>query len=247
LRQRTKVFWFFFQERTASFLFATIARVKALFTSPWQHCVPISPHSEGQRVKGVVFREFFNYIEVQHGDEMLDDVIVASDLPHGGAYTSVGTYPFEEMLSLVHSYTAASARSEGCVFAGFGEHCFLNWLSFLPEFFSPARHLFDILEQVNDFHEREVRKLYPDAELPTFTTESRGEHDMVVGYHSEKQLRDFAVGVIHGAAIHLRVAIEVSTEDAEDAAGPYTRIRIRMAAPAACPERAALCPVMPPI
>jgi hypothetical protein len=182
-------------------------------------------------VKGVVFREFFNYIEAQHGEEMLDNVIVASDLPNGGAYTSVGTYPFDEMLSLVHSYTAASSGSQACVFAGFGKHCFLNWLSFLPEFFAPNRHLFDILEQVNDFHEREVRKLYPDAELPTFITESRGEHDMVIGYHSDKHLRDFAVGVIQGAATHLRIAIDVSAERAEDAAGPYTRIHIRMAAP----------------
>jgi hypothetical protein len=198
-------------------------------------------------VKGVVFREFFNYIEAQHGDEMLDDVIVASAVPHGGAYTSVGTYPFDEMKSLVRSYTAASAQSEASVFAGFGEHCFLNWLSFLPEFFSPNRHLFDILEQVNDFHEREVRKLYPDAELPTFTTESRGDHEMVIGYHSDKQLRDFAVGVIHGAATHLRIAIDVSAEAAEDSAGRYTRIRIRMLPPAALPEGAATCAMTAPI
>jgi hypothetical protein len=200
----------------------------------------------GRNVKGIVFNTFYSYIEKQHDDVMLDDVIVAADLPHGGAYTSVGTYPFEEMLSLVGAYMKATSCPAGAVLDGFGQHCFASWVNYVPGFFAGHRHLFDILEQINDFHEREVRKLYPDAELPTFTTEARDARRLVIGYHSGKQLSDLAIGVIKGAATHLGVDIAVSAEPAEDAAGPYTRLSIQMLAPAARTEGGATCPMTTP-
>jgi len=60
-------------------------------------------------MKGIIFREFIDMVEAQFSPQMVDDIIQASTLASGGAYTSVGTYPHDEMFQLVEQL---SIRSE---------------------------------------------------------------------------------------------------------------------------------------
>ena len=59
-------------------------------------------------MKGIVFTEFLELVEEKFGIEMVDEIITASNLESGGAYTAVGTYKFVEMINLL---TALSART----------------------------------------------------------------------------------------------------------------------------------------
>ena len=52
-------------------------------------------------MKGIVFTEFLEMVENTFGLETVDYIIYKSDLKSEGAYTSVGTYDFFEMLSLI--------------------------------------------------------------------------------------------------------------------------------------------------
>ena len=52
-------------------------------------------------MKGLVFTEFLEMVESKFGLEVVDNIIEHSELPSGGVYTSVGTYDFNEMLSLI--------------------------------------------------------------------------------------------------------------------------------------------------
>ncbi|MCI0752221.1 heme NO-binding domain-containing protein [Teichococcus vastitatis] len=177
-------------------------------------------------MKGLVFTEFFRHVEARHGADMVDDVIEAADLPHDGGYTSVGSYPFPEMVALVVACSRLTGTPLPELLDAFGTHCFERWVHYAPQFFSRQRGLFDILEGINDFHETEVRKLYPDAELPSFMTEQRSGQRLVLGYHSCKPLSALAVGVIKGAAAHLGQRVAIACEPAEGDGGAYTRITI---------------------
>ena len=59
-------------------------------------------------MKGVVFTEFLDMVEQRFSADMVDDIIDDAQLPHGGAYTAVGTYPHGEMVAMV---VALSQRS----------------------------------------------------------------------------------------------------------------------------------------
>lgn len=59
-------------------------------------------------MRGIVFTEFMSMVSDVMSEDMVDDIIEDCDLPNGGAYTQVGTYPHEEILALV---TALSQRS----------------------------------------------------------------------------------------------------------------------------------------
>ncbi len=167
-------------------------------------------------MKGLVFTTFFDFCERDFGDDMLDDVIDAADLPHGGAYTSVGTYPFQEMVALITALAQRSGVSLPPLLERFGTFCFDTWVTRFPHLFS-GRPLFDVLAGIDAFHEAEVRKMYPDAELPSFRVVARGADWLTLDYRSCKPLADLAVGVIRGAGIHLNEPVAVSYMPAGEA------------------------------
>ena len=176
-------------------------------------------------MKGLVFTTFYAYCEAAHGADMLEAIIEDADLPGKGAYTSVGTYPFEEMVALISALVRRSGKDLKTTLEEFGQFCFARWVDYAPGHFQD-RSLFDILASIDQFHELEVRKLYPDAELPSFQVDSRDDRTLVLRYYSCKPLADLATGVIRGAASHLGEAIEVGHCTVSDDRGAHVRFEI---------------------
>lgn len=176
-------------------------------------------------MKGLVFTTFYMHCEDRYGVDMLDDIIQDADLPNKGAYTSVGTYSFQEMVALITALVRRTGRSMPRVLEDFGHACFAKWVTYVPTHFE-NKNLFDILEGIDYFHETEVRKLYPDAELPSFKVESRDEQTLVLRYFSCKPLADLAVGVIKGAADHLGESIEVKHRPVIDGTEAHVRFEV---------------------
>ncbi|MBA3510619.1 heme NO-binding domain-containing protein [Sphingomonas sp.] len=176
-------------------------------------------------MKGLVFTTFYSHCEEIWGPEMLDDIIEDADLPNKGAYTSVGTYPFEEMVALITALVRRTAQPMPQLLEGFGRFCFRKWVAYVPEHFE-NKDLFDILAGVNEFHESEVLKLYPDAELPSFKVESRDDQTLVLRYFSCKPLADLAAGVIQGAAAHLGERVEITHRPVADGTNAHVRFEV---------------------
>jgi hypothetical protein len=176
-------------------------------------------------MKGLVFTTFYDFCEVRFGEEVLDEVITLSNVPRGGAYTSVGSYPFREMVALTSALSTTTGMSTPQLLEAFGEHCFACWVSYSPAFFA-GRDLFDVLSEVDHFHDNEVRKLYPDAELPSFEVAERGPSQLHLRYRSCKPLANLAVGVIRGAARHLGTPVEIHHAIATDLDDPHVRFTI---------------------
>ncbi len=62
--------------------------------------------------------------------------------------------------------------------------------------------LLPFLLTLNDIIHPEVRKLYPDADVPVFDFSHEGESTLVVGYRSARRLCFLAEGFIEGASSH---------------------------------------------
>lgn len=177
-------------------------------------------------MKGLVFTTFYSHCEERYGADMLDDIIEDADLPNKGAYTSVGTYPFQDMVALMTALVKRTGHPLPALLEDFGHFCFGRWISYVPDRFH-NKSLFDILQGVDEFHETEVRKLYPDAELPSFQVERRDERTLVLRYISCKPLADLAAGVIRGAADHLGEVIEIKHRPVTNGAEAYVRFEVR--------------------
>jgi hypothetical protein len=159
-------------------------------------------------MKGIVFAEFLEMVESQHGLEMVDAIIDDARPPSGGAYAATGTYDHRELVSLVDALGRRTGAEPREVLIGFGRHLMPRFRTAFPSFFEHAG-LFDFLESVHDYIHVEVRKLHPEAELPSITCEDRDDRRMVLLYESRRDLADFGRGLIEGAAGEFGGGVEV--------------------------------------
>ncbi len=162
-------------------------------------------------MKGIVFSEFMDLVEEKFGLETVDDLIESTNLPSGGSYTAVGTYPHTEMVSMVVRLSEMTDIAIPNLLNLFGHHLFKTFYRNYPGFFAEVKHPFDLLEQIDNHIHVEVKKLYPDAELPRFET-FREDDKMTMIYKSERKMSDLAIGLIEAAAEKFNTEINIETE-----------------------------------
>jgi len=176
-------------------------------------------------MKGVVFTEFVEFAEESFGLGVTDDMIARSMLPSGGAYTAIGTYDHRELVQMVGELSALSGKPIPELLRGFGMHLLKRFVSSFPGFFAHAS-LFDFLHRVDDTIHVEVRKLYPDAELPAFTCEQPEPHRLVMVYQSHRGMADLAEGLIAGAIAHFQERVHLQRDDLTTGCPQRTRFTL---------------------
>lgn len=177
-------------------------------------------------MKGIVFTEFLEMVEQAFSPEMADRIIVESQLPHGGAYTAVGTYPHEEIVRLVVQLSQATGTSVPDLVRAFGRHLFQRFVVLYPGFFPPGMDALTFLAGVETHIHAEVLKLYPDAQLPRFETQLHGPDQLVMDYRSDRAMHDLAEGLIEGCLGHFGEPIQL-VKEVEDGSGG-TRARFTL-------------------
>ena len=163
-------------------------------------------------MKGVVFTEFLEMVEARFSADMVDDIIDEASLPHGGAYTAVGTYPHEEMVALTVALSGRSGLGVQQLLFAFGEHLFGRFSQAYPSFFVGHTDAFVFLAGIEDVIHVEVRKLYPDAELPRFDIEHHDAQRLVLVYQSRRHFEDLAEGLMRGCIAHFGGGISLTRE-----------------------------------
>jgi hypothetical protein len=175
---------------------------------------------------GMVFTEFIEMVESRFSPELADSVIAAAALPHGGAYTAVGYYPHAEMLALLAALSERSGIAVADLVCAFGEHLLGRFVAAYPQMFSARANLFDFLASIDGEIHREVRKLYPAAQLPRFTVLARSARQLTLAYESPRGMEALALGLMRGAARHYREAVQISQAPAEFEGRAMVRFQI---------------------
>ena len=152
-------------------------------------------------MKGIVFTEFLVMVEQTFSADMLDDVIDDAQLPNAGAYTAVGTYDHSELVRMVVALSGRSKVPVPQLVHAFGRYMFGRFHQLFPAFFQGVPDVVTFLNGIEDIIHAEVRKLYPDAQLPQFECRRTPQGlDMV--YLSPRHFEDLAHGLIDGAIAH---------------------------------------------
>lgn len=153
-------------------------------------------------MKGVVFVELISMAEDLAGEDAVDQVLEGCDLPSGGVFTTVGNYPCSELMTLVHAFSTSLDTPAGELQNRFGRWMFARFAQGYPAFFKDKNDAFSMLESIENEVHVEVRKLYPEAELPTFETRRMGDGALEMIYSSERPLMDFCQGMIEACTEH---------------------------------------------
>lgn len=153
-------------------------------------------------MKGIVFTEFLEMVDSFFSPEITEEIIYKSDLPSGGAYTSIGTYDHAEIVALVTNLSNITDTPIPDLIQTFGTHLLSRFAILYPNFFEDIENVKSFLERVDGYIHVEVKKLYPDADLPKLETERIEGDDLVLTYRSDRHMGDLAEGLIKGAIGH---------------------------------------------
>jgi hypothetical protein len=160
-------------------------------------------------MKGMVFTEFLEMVEAKFSADMVDDIIDDANLPSGGAYTAVGTYDHGELVQMVVALSQRTDIPVPALVHTFGEHLFGRFYALFPAFFQGVTSALDFLEGIETVIHTEVRKLYPDAQLPQFDC-TRSADGLQMLYSSPRHFGDLAEGLIHGAVAHFGDQLQIT-------------------------------------
>jgi len=177
-------------------------------------------------MKGVVFAEFLEMVEDHFSPEIADLIIEASDLPSGGAYTSIGTYDHTEMVRLVTQLSVATGVAVPGLMHTFGKYLFSRFVVLYPQLFEDVGSAYSLLERIDDTIHVEVLKLYPDAELPRFECIASEPGRLTIIYRSTRGFADLAAGLIDGCIEHFGENIDVQREDLSGGQGTWVRFSL---------------------
>lgn len=166
-------------------------------------------------MKGMMFTEFLEWVERTWSDEVADDVVDACSLPSQGAYTAVGTYDHAEMLALVTALAGRVDEPVDGLVKRFGRDLFAVLARSHPDTLRDSKSAFELLGRLDDHIHPEVRKLYPDAEVPKFDAELE-EGDLRLIYRSSRPFADLAEGLIQGCGVWFDEPLETERTDHED-------------------------------
>jgi len=163
-------------------------------------------------MKGIVFTEFLDLVETKFGLEMVDKIITQSKLESGGSYTSVGTYKFSEMLQLLQHLSAHTSISIDNLLLVYAEHFFGVLEDSYPGLLATYKDPIEMLASIEDHIHVEVRKIYPDAELPTFEVLQKTDNKLVMNYKSSRAMHHFGLGLMNKTFEHFNATATIDLE-----------------------------------
>jgi Haem-NO-binding len=172
-------------------------------------------------VKGIVFTEFLDMVEDRFTLEVADRMITAAAVPSGGAYTAVGTYDYHEIIQLVAQLSTLTSIPVSKLLHTFGVYLFGRFVVAYPSLFSRATSTFNFLERIEDHIHVEVRKLYPDAELPMFACDISTPSRLTMLYRSTRPFADLAEGLIVGCIAYFSKPILMHRDDSANSHGAH--------------------------
>ncbi len=163
-------------------------------------------------MKGIIFSEFLEMVDDKFSIEMSERLIDEVKPASGGAYTTVGTYNAQEIVDMVLKLSEITSIPVPDLLETFGRHLLGRFVLLFPQFFEGVTSAFEFLPMVENYVHLEVKKLYSDAELPSFKCESSRPGRLEMTYHSGTNLPDLAEGLILGVADHFNERVEVKRE-----------------------------------
>ena len=176
-------------------------------------------------MKGIIFNLAEEVVTDAFGEDVWDDLLDAAEVD--GAYTSLGSYPDEELGRLVVAAAARLGVDEATVVRTIGEGSIPLLATRFSHFFAPHSTTRSFVLTLNDIIHPEVRKLYPGADVPEFEFDVRDATTLGLVYRSGRRLCALAEGFLRGAATHFGEVVVIDHEVCMHRGAPACELRCR--------------------
>ena len=150
-------------------------------------------------MKGVIFNVVQEVVEDAFGIEFWDDAVDRAGID--GSFTSLGSYDDADMIALVGAIAELGGVSRNDVLVLAGRNGFGGLASRHAELLAGLSGWRDVLDRLDGIIHPEVRKIYPDADVPSFDAnrlDSQGSDVVLLEYASKRHLCGLAEGLVLG-------------------------------------------------
>ncbi len=178
-------------------------------------------------MKGVIFTELFDMLESLHSPTYVQELIDGLNLESKGAYTRVGTYPSCEMRAIVTKLSDKTQTPISELLHIFGTHLFTRFAEIYPQYFSGINNAYDFLASVENYIHVDVKKLYPDAELPRFEIHQHDAQVFHFTYISSNNFGNLCEGLIRGCIDYIEETISLCSKDLSPSSGAKIEYMLR--------------------
>jgi len=152
-------------------------------------------------MKGILLSEFIEYLETRFGEIETQQIIENADLPSNGSYSRVGMYGYQELIKLLSDAASSTGKDSEIILNEYTDHLFAVFQKDYSTFFQDAKNAIDMLKTIDDHIHIEVKKLYPDAELPEFSYKEANDK-LYLYYVSPRPLATVANALINACLKH---------------------------------------------
>lgn len=160
-------------------------------------------------MQGSIFTTFSEMVIEKMGletwNELLETVSPASE----GVYTKGMVYEDSEMMSLVSALSEKTKIDVPTLVRTFGEYLFIHLYKSCPTDITYIDNLKEFLLAIDSVIHKEVKRVHPNAYLPSFEYSETPEGDLVMFYQSKRQLCHLSEGLIYSAATHFGQKIAI--------------------------------------
>ncbi|MCL1060334.1 heme NO-binding domain-containing protein [Shewanella gelidimarina] len=161
-------------------------------------------------MKGIIFAEFLELVEDTFGLEICQQIL--DENQNDGVYTSVGTYDHHDLIKLIVSLSKLTGISIEDLQEVYGKSVFITLFNSMPGLEGKSDSTFSFIKSVEEYIHIEVKKLYENANPPTFNFISATESQLVMDYVSARCMSHVCLGLIRGCAEHFGENIEITME-----------------------------------
>lgn len=175
-------------------------------------------------MKGIIYSELVGFLDQAGGPSFTEQVLADAALPHGGAFSRVSRYPWEQAVQVVTSASKLTGEDANVLCEQFGEFLFARFTVLYDEIVNRYPSAEQMLEHVEDHIHEEVRVLYPDS-VPPQVTSTQDDDGFVVEYASHRPFAHIAFGLVQGCMKHFDDTRSISWVD-RDPTGKSAKFRI---------------------
>ncbi|MBS98926.1 MAG: hypothetical protein CMI01_09640 [Oceanospirillaceae bacterium] len=161
---------------------------------------------------GVVYTSFIEMVEQQFSPDTADDLLDNPALKYDGVYTAVGSYDHNDMIRMVVHLSELTGIPVDDLVQAFGEYLFHQLAERYPAVLEARTGFLDFLEVIETSVHTQVRKLYPNAELPQFDTVRHDPNSLTMHYASRRPFVNLALGLIQGCSAYYKQPYEIDVE-----------------------------------
>ncbi|MFT6835716.1 MAG: putative hydrocarbon binding protein [Francisellaceae bacterium] len=161
-------------------------------------------------MQGSIFTSFSEMVIEKMGMAVWNDLLAKVRPTSEGIYTNGMQYKDSEIMALVAALSEITKIDPPNVIRTFGQYLFSDLYNNSSSDLSHINNLRDFLIYIESVIHKEVKRVYPQAYLPTFECSDTSDGDFVMFYHSKRKLCYLSEGLILSASEHFNQPITIN-------------------------------------